>query len=237
MGVCSRLETFDLVETVFLGARAMRRNHWLKGALLAPIGLILAAAGCTGSEVLAPKSNSFVVEVEVINTETRFEVNNFQINQLEVRPTDPDADTALQVSGLGMLLRPFQMSYRNNPADQSEGPIPNGEYRVTLMRINPIRFNDLLDPPASAPSCAEYVRTWSYTDTVFVTDFGEEVTFRVRNGASNRIKLVVDGAAFLRAFQESWTCQDTGNGTWRLVSGSFNRIAFGRRAPEYLAFQ
>jgi len=215
----------------------MRRNHWLNGAPLALLGLVLTAAGCTGSDALAPRTQSYLIEVEVTNTDTRFDVATFQINQIEVRPTDPDADEALQVSGLGLFLEPLQMSYANNPLDDSKNPLPNGQYRLNLMRLNPIKFLDILDPPASAPTCAEYVRIWSYTTDVYIADFGADIVINVSNGSTNTNKLVIDGEAFLTAFQESWTCVPTGPGTWSLVSGSFDAIAFGRRAPEYLEFQ
>jgi hypothetical protein len=236
-GIFSKLETSELVWFVLLGARAMRRNHWLNGALLALLGLILTAAGCTGSDVLAPRTQEYLLEVEVINTDTRFDVATFQINQIEVRPTDPDADEALDASGLGLFLEPLQMSYANNPLDQSDNPLSNGQYQINLMRLNPIKFLDILDPPASAPTCEEYVRNWSYTTDVFIADLGGSALINIGNGARNANKLVIDGEAFLRAFQESWTCVSTGPGTWRIVSGSFDAIAFGRRAPEYLEFQ
>jgi hypothetical protein len=214
----------------------MRRNHWLNGALLALLGLILTAAGCTGSEVLAPRTQSFLLEVEIVNVETRFDIATFQISQLEVRPADPDADEALSGGGIGLFLRPLQLSYSNTPEGDSQVPLPNGQYRVSLMRMSPISYIDV-DPPASAPTCEDYVRTWSYNSNVFIADFGRDVLINVSNGSANVSKLVVDGEALLKAFQESWICQDTGNGTWRLVAGSFDAIGFGRRAPEYLEFQ
>jgi hypothetical protein len=215
----------------------MRRNHWLNGALLALLGLILTAAGCTGSEVLAPSTQAFQLEVEIVNLETRFDIATLQISQLEIRPADPDADEALTGGSIGLFLRPLQLTYSDKPAGDSQVPLPNGQYRVSLMRMNPITFIDIVDPPTSAPTCEEYVRNWSYNSNVFIADFGGDVLINVSNGSANVSKLVVDGEAFIKAFQESWVCQDTGNGTWRLVSGSFDPFAFGRRAPEYLEFQ
>ena len=92
-----------------------------------------------------------------------------------------------------------------------DAAVPRKQARGVLHPRTPLedRLGQIADDPHETQACPQEGRQGA--------ELGEE-QIAARDGGGSR-------------------AQDTGNGTWSLVAGSFDAIGFGRRAPEYLEFQ
>jgi hypothetical protein len=184
----------------------MSSNRSRNAVLTAFLVTLLAAAGCTGTEVLVAGQETLNVEVELVNTETRFESAYFEIRQLSLRPLDPDADASLSADAIGVLRISLEASYGNPQTLSATASLGVGTYQVTSVVLAAIAYNDL-DPPASTDTCQEYVSRWNQPNTpIIITDFGEDIFITIENDGTNSLALTVDGAALENAFLNSWTC-------------------------------
>ena len=86
----------------------MRLNGRQIGVLAATLLPLVAAGGCTGTDLLTPGNGNFTTNMELENTGGRFTDNPFdsslmKFRQMEVRPTDPQADAVTGPNNLGLL--------------------------------------------------------------------------------------------------------------------------------------
>lgn len=185
----------------------MSSNRSRNAVLAAFLATVLAAAGCTGTEVLVPTREDLNIQVNLVNnTETRFESAYFEIRQIGLRPVEPDADSSLAADALGALLRTLSTSYTQEDPLTATTSVSAGTYQVTAVSVGNISFNDD-DGPISQDSCEEYITEWAQpNDLAVFTDFGGEVFVTVEHGAENLLELTVDGAALEAAFLDSWLC-------------------------------
>lgn len=188
----------------------MSLNRSRNAVLAAFLATVLAAAGCTGTEVLVPAREDLNIQVNLVNnTETRFESAYFEIRQIALRPVDPDADSSLAADALGALLRTMNISYAQEGPVTATTSVSAGTYRVTAVSVGSISFIDD-DGPVSEDSCEDYITDWGQpNDLALFTDFGGEVFVTVEHGAENLLEFTVDGAALEAAFLDSWLCAQT----------------------------
>jgi hypothetical protein len=219
------------------GAREMKSSHWRSSVLLAVLAAALFAVACTGSEVLPARTQNLNVELEVVDADIRFQVGVLQVNQIAIRPVDPDADNSLGSNDLGLLQTPVEVAYNVVIDDIITTPLTDGTYQVLSLAVNPVLFIDN-DGPASEDSCEDYVAVWAWFSDMSFTDFGQEVYVTVENGRINNLKVIVKGQDFLTAFQEAWSCRTFScpGGAPYCLSG-FNQAAFTSRSAEFLEFE
>jgi hypothetical protein len=190
----------------------MHSNRWRITARTAVLAVLLVAAGCTGTEELTATQETLTLEVQLSNTETRFESAYFQVVQLSLRPMDPLADGALDADGLGVVRFVLGVSYRDAGPQTASVSLREGVYQVTSLVLGSFQYNDLdpLNPPTSTATCQEYVRLWNLADpnpkNFAFTDFGRDVFVTVRSGQETKLTLAVDGEALEDAFLYSWLC-------------------------------
>lgn len=216
----------------------MSPNRSRNAVLTAFLVTLLAAAGCTGTEVLVPAQETLNVEVDLVNTDTRFESAYFEIRQISLRPLDPDADASLSADAIGTLRVSLEGSYSTTTTLNATASLGLGTYQVTSVIFAAIAYNDL-DPPTSTATCQEYVSRWNQPNTpVIITDFGEDIFVTVANDGTNLLMLTVDGAALETAFLNSWTCAQQ----WACVPfapwclRTFVPATFAAQASDFLDF-
>jgi len=222
----------------------MHSNRWRNAVFAALLAVFLVSAGCTGTEKLITGQQTLTLEVQLINnTDTRFESAFFNVVQVSLRPTDPDADEALEAGGgFGVVQFTLGVTYRDTEPRTTSVSLNEGVYRVTSLILGSIQYRDL-DPPTSTATCQEYVSLWnlfSPNPQVFTfTDFGEDIFVTVEPGGENRLTLVVDGAALEEAFLNSWTCKAfplcPAGAAWCLVT--INSSMFVAQGLEFIDFQ
>jgi hypothetical protein len=188
--------------------------------------------------VLPARTQKLAVDIEVTDPETRFEVGVLQINQIAIRPTDPDANDAIGNTDIGLLSAPIEVGYGVEPDTLPTPALSDGTYQVVSMAVNPILFSDNDPPPAMPSGCADYVAFWGWFSDMSLSNFGRDVYVTVENGSVNSLGITVKGQEFLTAFQEAWTCQSSGCfGGAPYCLGNFNSASFTSRASEFLVFE
>ncbi len=231
-------------------------NHVARLALLLPL---IAAAGCTGSDVLTPQTGSFGLQVEIVNVPPNYRFGNgdlndrarFRILQIQVRPDDPNAAAVLGDENMSLLRTPVGINYDVTPktiwvpdASPPEFPPPltTGTWRVVNIEIGVFNFNDGGVPP-SADTCADYItryRTNEDDGSLFLEDYGEDFRFAIVEGAENRYSLIIDWGLLHDALVEAWPCSQvcSGGAPWCLEDFLlFRSDIFASRASDFLSFQ
>jgi len=202
------------------------------------LATLLAAAGCTGTEVLVAGQENLNIQMDLVNTDTRFESAYFEIRQIALRPLDEDADIALEANAIGSLRTSLEASYSTTQTLRATASLGVGTYQLTSVIIAAIAYSDL-DPPTSTATCQEYVSRWNQPNTpVTITNFGGDVFVTIENGGDNLLLLTVDGVALKDAFLNSWTCAQL----WSCVPyapwclRTFLPATFAAQAPDFLDF-
>ena len=100
------------------------RSRWKKtGLLFCGLGCLLSAAGCTESDLLTAGNGTLRVTLRFPNdAHTRFETAFFQVTQIQMRPTDPEADAALGPLSYTLL----------------DPSLPSGVYNVAGVTVGPL---------------------------------------------------------------------------------------------------
>lgn len=202
------------------------RTTALLGTILLPV---LAATGCTGTDVLTPGNGTVQFEVSVtnLNDSARFESISFTVKQVALRPLDPDADAALGPRDLALIQTDLTFNLAGTLFAGPAVPIPSGSYVVERLDLSSIRVRDS-DGTGAPDTCA------SYLDEIPVPsppqspdinyqretgDIDEVVT--VNPNTLNTVNLVVDADRFIEALVSAWRCTSTncsGGAPWCLGS-------------------
>ena len=178
--------------------------------LLALLVLLAVTAACTNSEQLSSGVAPVPIRIMVVNSETRFDRALFDFTQVSVRPLDPDASAALgtdplwmmKTTGDGAIL--IDLNSGDNQYE-TESQLTVGRYEVQSVAFSLLEFEDGLR--LGNATCAEYVTDYpSISGPVLLFDFGEPVVFEVTLGSDNQLTMVIDGAALVSAFEDSWRC-------------------------------
>lgn len=205
---------------------------WTIAVALLPL---LLAAGCTGTDVLKPTTGNLKVSVEVVNIDPDgpftddpvgdplnaipADTGFIQVQQVTMRPTNPDADAALGLN-LGVLRRPLEQSYTSPGADETSFDLTSATYRLAVVRLKEIFFYNSgprnpgalfadvrpehIDP--NNPRCIDFVRVFGSEDLLDLSDFGGEILISTEADTPAELKIIIDGEAFLDAYTESWSC-------------------------------
>jgi len=183
-----------------------RRLRWV--ALCGVVGSLGLGGGCTNSDDLNSGVSGLAVQIELTNTATRFANAGIFFRNVTVRSVDPVEAEATAGAALGILTLPDPIDLNFNSATnqfETSATLPQGRYLLeSIILIDPI-FKD--GTSSSSATCAEFLTAYpSVLDSISLRDFGREVIIDVSQGG-NQLRVVVDGAALLTAFQSSWTCR------------------------------
>jgi hypothetical protein len=222
----------------------------MRAMLLA--GLLPAAAvwivGCTNSEELSSGVDTVAIDVELVNTDTRFGVAFFDLQQISVTPIDPDAAEAAGPSGVG-LLNSASSVIRDIDLNEESGmfetgaPLTVGAYLLDSISFQNLDFRDATR--LGSATCQEYITNYpSVAGPVTINNFGREVIVNVVPGKGVVVKMQIDSAALVQAYQDAWTCK-SGFPTcgfpvaepWCIAPFSdnqFDAFEFADLAPNYI---
>lgn len=216
------------------------RTIVLVGTILLPI---LAAAGCTGTDVITAGNGTVTFQAGVTNAvnAARFEGIFFTLNQVALRPLDPNADAALGPKNLALVQTDlvFNLAGDLSGFGSPDVPIPAGSYVVERLEIEAIRATDV-DGTGSPASCAEYVASFPPTSGLIVYQDGAElnVVVEIDANTSNVVRLTIDVDEFLKALASAWACRSSncpGGAAWCLGT-SFRSTRFKLFTDNYFSF-
>lgn len=129
-------------------SKSERVIAWLAAVIL------LAAAGCTNSEVIGTSTGSVRLTVEAQGGAGRFELGVLNISQIALQPVDPVTQDALGDELIGLLVRPLEIDL-NNPEivsfnvgapPGSTMALTEGTYAVRSARVFQFTFCDRTGP-------------------------------------------------------------------------------------------
>jgi hypothetical protein len=206
----------------------MNLNHWHRVACLALLLPVMAASGCTGSDVLTPTTGNVRIEVAVDNVpgDFRFDTARFRIRQIIVRPTDPAADAVLGDEPIGVLQSGVTLNFDITEPNVTVLPLADGTYRLQEIIINSIKIEDddrhpcnyaPFPPPCEDARCAcedvscdDYISLYRSGDSgaVSISNFGRDILIHVEGGVETVVRVVIDWGVFLEALQASWPCTE-----------------------------
>jgi len=228
----------------------MTRNLSSLAAFVLAVGLVVGSAGCSGSDPLTSSNGNLEVQVQLVNTETRFDVGQFAVIQVTLRPLDAQASANLGDNDLGVLRVALGLDLEETPYSSGTASLADGIYRLENLVLSGINYNDT-DPPASDDTCADYIsryRLTSPTTPLSINEFGRDVTVTIDGGKTSTLKFTVDGQALIGAIQQVWQCGQNCGGSifpprpaapWCLLPlpGAFDKHEFIGLGPTYLTVE
>jgi hypothetical protein len=187
----------------------MRLQAWLglAGGLLA-----LLAGGCTEDEVLETGNAPLALEVEIVNTETRFDFfAEFKISQIALRPIDPIANTTLGAP-IGIILEEDDVLEVDLTGVTEFTPatviLSTGFYQLERIELSGFLLTDrdTFVNNTRPNNCAE-LHTYQHNNPIGIltSDLGP-TDFDIAAEGENRIGIRVDAAALVDAFVNAWDC-------------------------------
>lgn len=137
----------------------MRSKLRSLAVLVMLLPLLLTAGGCPGTDVVKVDTGDVVVVVETVNTGgSRYETAQVNLNDIGIRPTDPDASAALGVSSIGLLEGPVILDLFEGARTIATVSLHSGEYEVAGISISTLRMRDDNPfPPDGTEACVERV--------------------------------------------------------------------------------
>lgn len=236
----------------------MNLKNWNHAARLALLLPLIAAAGCTGSDVLTPNTGNFSLQMEIVNipVDYRFGDNDrdrakFTVLQIGLRPADPNAAAVLgqtlgEANTLNLLRSPIGVNHDVSPKviwdeanllQDSPPPLTTGTWileEVIIARI------DFIDRDETDPAtCHSYINEYdsSMNDEITLNDFSPEIRFSIEGGADNQYSLIIDWGALTQALQESWPCYQCAE-PWCIIPYNFGiGFEFAGRVNEFVSFE
>jgi len=221
----------------------MNLNLWHRVACLALLLPVLAASGCTGTDVLTPTAGNVKIEIDVSNVPEgfRFETARFRIDQITMRPVDEGANAALGTYPIGLIQDLITINFDLAAPKEALLTLHTGTYRLEEITISSINFRDLDDPPDPLPAaCEDYFRRYrsGTTGGIGIREFDSDILITVLGTEDNLVRIVFDWAVFVEAMQAAWPCElcaaewdecDSGD------FGDFNESTFNNYVPDFLS--
>jgi len=222
-----------------MGSRRTR-SIVLFGIVLLPV----LAAACTNSEELSSGVGPVAVRVQMTNTDTRFAIARFDIRQITVRSTDPDADATFGSQALGLLPGTAASTFLIDYADgevtfQSDAPLTVGQYKLDSIDVNNLEFRN---GTPGGTTCPYTILNYPVqTNSLLLTSFGEDVVRNVTLGSDNVLTIVIDGGALVNAFETSWRCgilnlPCVSAPASQCTPRTFLNTTFASQGPNFLSF-
>jgi hypothetical protein len=189
----------------------MNLNLWHRVACLALLLPVLAASGCTGTDVLTPTAGNVKIEIDVtdIPADYRFETARFWLQQITIRPADDGANAALGQYSIGLLQNRATINFDLEAPHETSLTLHAGTYRIEEIVINNIRFRDTDPIPEPPPAiCEDYIRDYRSYEAGGATmrDLGDTGLFTILGSEENVVRLEFDWTVFTEAILEGWLC-------------------------------
>jgi hypothetical protein len=121
--------------------------------------LLLLTGACTNSDVLTSQPGNATLAVRVDFTgSAKYEVGFLELREVTIHPADPQADAALGAVTMVSSTFPIDLS-DPTPKDVGSVLLPEGDYRVTRMRVGTPTITDttLPDPNVAPTTCLDAV--------------------------------------------------------------------------------
>jgi hypothetical protein len=183
----------------------------IKFHLRIALGLVLLAsligsAGCTESDPLNSTVGELLIDLQLVNDVTEFEVGSFSLRQVSMRPVNPDASNSLGPADVGMLRDALLVTFDEPGVIDARISASVGRYEVTAITVQQIRLTDF-NPPVGQATCEDYVTSYLFNSAVGLTNFGAPLFINIVNDQPLALTITIDVAAFVEAFVDSWTCR------------------------------
>lgn len=217
------------------------RTAVLVGTILLPL---LAASGCTGTDVITAGNGSvrFDVTLTNVNNAARFEILRFTVTQIALRPADPDASAVLGPLDLALLTGSLTVDTTGQFFGSKDVPIPAGNYVLEAFTLNAVTATDN-DGTGSPATCAEWMDVFPSTSPLpgaftYFDGTDLDVVLTMDPNTANVINLTVDVDVFIEELAEAWRCRPRSTclpDPWCLGS-SFVSSTFKRNVDSYFSF-
>jgi hypothetical protein len=202
----------------------MRLNGRQIGVLLAALLPVIAAAGCTGSDLLTPGSGNFETRIEFDNIGGRFVDDPFDralvsFRQMEVRPwpSGSQADEGVGPLNLGLLRTPFRANFVSAQPSSQLIPLTSGSYVLVHININDATFSDVNDLTVAGlsdpvnPTCHDFIKSYNPIGSqtsidIFASDLGAEVVRSLDADTPGSLTMRVDFGSLVDALNASTDC-------------------------------
>lgn len=185
--------------------------NWLKWGVLVAVLPTFLALGCTNSDPINTGNVEYVINVNVTDPGSRYELARLQITQINVRPNDPVADEALGPAPIGVLVEASDILTvdLNNPADFEPANIvlSSGTYRISnLTIVNYLLVDQDPPPPTACNDLAVYLQPQTVPVNLTPADLGGDAFFTVPAEGAGTMQITIDAAAIIASFENTWDC-------------------------------
>ena len=141
----------------------MKASGIERGILWVAAVVLLAAGGCTNSEVIGTSTGGVGVTVEAQGGAGRYDLGNFTISQIFLRLADPNQQGSLG-EPIGLLGRPVDIDLNNPDVVSAEVGAPpeataalsEGTYAVVMTTTSQFTLHDE-PPPDYGTTCPQMV--------------------------------------------------------------------------------
>jgi hypothetical protein len=216
---------------------------------LAAAAFLLATGGCPNSEVIGTSTGAIELSILAQGGGGRYNEALVQIEQIALRPTDPDLQQSLG-SNIGLLANPVDINLNvPDPVTFDIGappglnaPLTEGTYEVVTLTVTQFTLRD--DPPPDyGPVCVQMVDVLalppnptqpSLTEVRFQTP----AILEISAAATAELRLTVDAPGLISMFEGRFICTETAtcNGFPPPCLLSYNRPSTFLLEP-YFVFQ
>jgi hypothetical protein len=212
--------------------------------------VLLAAGGCTNSEVIGTSTGGVSVTVEAQGGAGRYNLGQLSISQISLRLGDPDEQGALG-DPFGLLARPILIDL-NDPGvvtvqvgtpPGSSSLLSEGTYDVVATTTDSFTLVDE-PPPDYGPTCPEMVDILAVAGNVTQTskttvEYQTPASLHISAAGTAELRLSINVAGMIGVFQSRFDCRTTANcsgGTPPPCLQSY-RAPVSSQLEDYLVFQ
>ncbi len=198
----------------------MTRLFGREGLTICALVVVIAAAGCTNSEVIT--SGGAAVELDGVASPpvgSDYALATIRVSQVHVRPTDPTANMVLGLidpndptKGIGLIQFPGTVDMKSSAAILlGQVVLGPGQYRGTQFSIQRVDLNTAPSVPAST-ECSGGVLTSVRTDPQLSVHLSASDLFVVPVEGQIVIALRADGNKFVQLLQSHCAAQGNCSG-------------------------
>jgi len=198
----------------------MKASGIERGILWVAAVVLLAAGGCTNSEVIGTSTGGVGVTVEAQGGAGRYDLGNFTISQIFLRLSDPNQQGSLG-EPIGLLGRPIDIDL-NNPdvvsADVGAPPgavaaLSEGTYAVVMTTTSQFTLHDE-PPPDYGTTCPQMVDILAIAPNVTQpsntdVEFQTPALLEISAAEAAELRLIIDVAGIIEVFENHFTCHLT----------------------------
>ena len=182
--------------------------------------VLLAAGGCTNSEVIGTSTGGISVTVEALGGAGRYDLGDFTISQIFLQLADPSQQGSLG-EPIGLLGRPIDIDL-NNPdvvsaqvgaPPGSAAALSEGTYAVVMTTTSQFTLHDE-PPPDYGTTCPQRVDILAIAPNVTQpsktnVEFQTPALLEISAAEDAELRLIIDVTGIIGVFEDHFTCQLT----------------------------